>query len=160
MKPRIIGNDEVIDVIAKLQEAVKSKDYSTADSIKSYLSLAGIDLTLKPGATNEWYFLRRNALHFNDPTKDTQAFELNNQTPPTGNKARIVHNFYGAESEDASLPSRFQIGDEVIIRAKVKGVQFVDGKVSYCFWLDDKLHTITSDHVEASNGVISVTEAK
>lgn len=66
-----------------------------------------------------------------------------------------------AEStEDKILPSRFQIGDEVIIKAKVKGVQFVDGKVSYCFWLDDKLHTITSDHVGASNGILSVRAAE
>lgn len=53
--------------------------------------------------------------------------------------------------EETKLPSRFQIGDEVIIKAKVKGVQFVDGKVSYCFWLDEELHTITSDHVRPAD---------
>jgi hypothetical protein len=46
------------------------------------------------------------------------------------------------------LESRFKIGEEVIIRAKVAGVQFSDSKVRYVFDLSEKLSVVDSEHVQ------------
>jgi hypothetical protein len=46
------------------------------------------------------------------------------------------------------LESRFKIGEEVIIRAKVAGIQFIDSKVRYAFDLGPDLSIVDSEHVE------------
>jgi hypothetical protein len=51
------------------------------------------------------------------------------------------------------LESRFKIGEEVIIRAKVAGVQFSDSKVRYAFDLGEYLSIVDSEHVHPDDVV-------
>lgn len=47
------------------------------------------------------------------------------------------------------MESRHKIGDEVIIRAKVAGVQFTNSKVRYAFDIGPNLSIVDSEHVQA-----------
>lgn len=51
-------------------------------------------------------------------------------------------------SGNTTLPSRFKIGEEVTITARVAGVQFYDGKVRYAFDLGPDLAIVDSEHVQ------------